>query len=219
MESPIASVSRWALATIALSVVSVALGLLAANFDTFPLDRSVTAWFYDIGGWYEPLAQLTNRYDVVLAAAIGVAGSGVLLTRGDVATASLFPLAAGGRLLIGAAKDAVDRPRPAVFDTRADFGDSSFPSGHVMTAVAIFGLLFLLAPLLVPMRLVLPLRLVAVVVVLLHAVGRMWAGVHWFSDTYGSVVWMAAVLCGLMTARAWWGKANRASPSSEDARF
>jgi membrane-associated phospholipid phosphatase len=219
LESPIASVSRWALATIALSVVSVALGLLAANFDTFPLDRSVTAWFYDIGGWYEPLAQLTNRYDVVLAAAAGVAGVGLLLTRSELTAATLFPLAAGGRLLLGAGKAAVERPRPAVFDTRADFGDSSFPSGHVMTAVAMFGLWFLLAPRLVPARFVTPVRLVTFVVVLLHAVGRMWAGVHWFSDTYGSVVWMAAVLCGLMTARAWWGKARRASPSSEDARL
>jgi membrane-associated phospholipid phosphatase len=204
---------------IMLTGVGAVLGVLAAHFDTFPLDRSVTTWSYDIGDWYEPLAQLTNRYDAILAAAAGMAGVGRLLARGDVATALLFPLAAAARSLLDVPKAAVDRPRPALFDARAEFGDSSFPSGHVMTAVAMFGLCFVLAPLLVPARFVTPVRLFAAVVVLLHAVGRMWSGVHWFSDTYGGVVWMAAVLCGLMTARCWWGKANRASPSSEDARF
>jgi membrane-associated phospholipid phosphatase len=169
--------------------------------------------------WYEPFAALTNRYNVSLAVGAGVSGVIVLLARRDGGSALLFPLAALTRPLLDVAKAAVDRPRPTVFETRADFGDSSFPSGHVMTAVAFFGLWFVLAPLLVPERLVVPIRLVAIGVIGMHAVGRMWAGVHWFSDTYGGVVWMGAALCALMAVRGLLNKQNAHPRAREDARL
>ena len=90
-------------------------------------------------------------------------------------------------------------PKMAVF-TSGEFAildvvrDSSFPSGHVMTATTFIGLWFVLAPQLVPARFVLPVRLVAVAIVMLFATARMWAGVHWFSDTVGGVLWASALL-------------------------
>jgi membrane-associated phospholipid phosphatase len=190
------------------------LGALAARYPTFPLDREVTGWVYDLGGWYEPLATLTNHYDIALAVLAGVGGCVVLLARREFDSALLFPAAAGVRQLLSIAKAAVERPRPADFEFRAEFSASSFPSGHVMTAVAVFGLWLALAPVLVPGRLVLPVRVLAVMVVCLHALGRMWAGVHWFSDTYGAVVWMSAGVCALMAVRAMRAKTKRAPSSS-----
>ncbi len=72
--------------------------------------------------------------------------------------------------------------------------DSSFPSGHVMSATTFLGLWFLLAPELVPERFVRPVRYATAVGIALFATARMWAGVHWLSDTIGGVLWASALI-------------------------
>jgi undecaprenyl-diphosphatase len=189
---------RWATAALILALASTVLGLLAARFDTFPLDESVTEWFNDLGSWYEPIGDFFNEHNDVLTFSAGGLGVVILVVQRYWAEALLFPLAGVLRPLLNIPKAMVDRPRPDDLEVRATYGDSSFPSGHVMTAMVVFGVWFLLAHYLVPPRWVIPLRVAAVVVVALHAASRMWGGVHWFSDTYGGVIWASTVLALVM---------------------
>ena len=114
----------------------------------------------------------------------------------------MFLIVAGMRPYLNELKQYVDRPRPAGDFPMLDIvGDSSFPSGHVMTAVVFLGCWFVFAPEIVPRRFVLPVRVVSVIVVGLYAVSRMWVGVHWFSDTYGGLIWSAALVAIVMALR------------------
>lgn len=70
-----------------------------------------------------------------------------------------------------------------------------------MTATAIFGLWFVLASEIVPRRLVVPVRITAASVIVLHSISRVWEGVHWVSDTYGGVIWASTMLALLMALR------------------
>ncbi len=187
---------------VVLGLASLALGVLAAFYDTFPLDERVSAVARDLGPRFEPIANLANDKNRIIAITVCLLGIVVGALRRQIDVALLFVLSAPARELLEFPKDLVDRPRPvgdfAVLDT---FADSSFPSGHVMTATTFFGLWFLLAPALVPPRWVQPVRLAVAVIIPLYATSRMWAGVHLLSDTYGSVLWAGTALAVLLAIR------------------
>ncbi len=193
---------RYGVLALLLAACSVVLAVLARDHDTFPLDRSVSAAARGLGSSYEPVALLFNEGDGVIAVGALVAGGGTLLARRHLHIAWIFLLAASARPLLNPLKGLIDRPRPSGDFPIVDVVyDSSFPSGHVMTAATVFGLWFVFAPYLVPRRLVLPTRVAAALATALSATSRMWAGVHWFSDTYGSVLWIGALLALLMALR------------------
>lgn len=199
--------SRWidlpyAAAALALGVVSVALGALARRHDTFPGDHEVAAAARGLGDLFEPVAYAFNELDAVITVGmIGAIGGTLLWRRRFEAVATVVALAALHPFL-NQAKALVDRPRPAGdFPILDVVGDSSFPSGHTMTAVLVYGLLFLFAADLLPRRYVLPARLLAVAGVALAGTSRMWAGVHWFSDTWGALVWALAVMMAVLAIR------------------
>jgi undecaprenyl-diphosphatase len=65
-----------------------------------------------------------------------------LLRRGEAALGALLVVVAlGGQLANSIAKDGYDRPRPTAGSPIDLPASSSFPSGHAMTGVAVFGLL------------------------------------------------------------------------------
>ena len=193
---------RYALAAGALALLSVALGVLAGLRETFPLDVAVMERVQQIGARYEPVALLFNEYNGVIVVAAGTVGALILLVRRRPDGVLLFALAAALRPSLNALKELVDRPRPSgEFPVLDVVHDSSFPSGHVMTAVVFFGLWFLLASELLPRRFVLPARVASAVVVGLFALSRVWAGVHWPSDTYGALLWASLLLAALMAVR------------------
>ncbi len=193
---------RAAGVSVVLGLASLALGVLAAFYDTFPLDERVSALARDLGPRFEPIANLANDRNRIIAITACSLGIVVGALRRQIDVALLFALSALTRRFLEFPKDLVDRPRPvgdfSVLDT---FGDSSFPSGHVMTATTFFGLWFLLAPWLVPPRWVQPVRLAVAVIIPLYATSRMWAGVHLLSDTYGSVLWAGTALAVLLAIR------------------
>ena len=102
----------------------------------------------------------------------------------------------GGGLLDTAVKVAVDRPRPSLVAPIATAYGKSFPSGHAMSSVVVYGsLLLVFFPVLSrPWRR----RCVAGVVVLVLVIGfsRLALGVHYISDVLGGYVlglaWLAA---------------------------
>ena len=192
---------RAALAAALLLAAAVALSLLAAAYDTFPLDERWAAWVRGWGDGFEPVADLLNAYNLAIAVAAWMAALGLALARRRPDLVALVALALSLRLLLLPLKGLVDRPRPeGDFPLLAEVSGGSFPSGHVLTVAAAAGLWLLLAQLLPP-RLVWPARALALAFVALSALGRVWAGVHWPSDTYGAAIWSAATLALLLSLR------------------
>lgn len=193
---------RYALAAAALALLSVVLGMFAAAHETFPVDAEVMSRAQSLGSSYAPVGDLFNEYSGAMALLAIVMGASVFFIRRRPDAALLFVLAAVARPALNMLKAVVDRPRPsgeiAVLDM---VRDSSFPSGHVMTAAVFFGLWFLLAPEVLPRRWVLPARAFALALIALAALSRMWAGVHWFSDVYGGLLWSSALLAALVAVR------------------
>jgi undecaprenyl-diphosphatase len=104
--------------------------------------------------------------------------------------------------LNGAVKLAVDRPRPSpeLVDVREVATGLSFPSGHAMTAVLLYGFLFYAAGQALPdRRLRYPAQALCVTIAVLTGLQRVETGVHWPSDVLGG-----ALFAGLMLALLIW---------------
>ena len=192
---------RYALVAGALALAAVVLAALARSHTTFPLDGATMGWAQALGDAYAPVAGLTNEHDHAIAFVAAIVG-GSIAARRHVKLALIFVLAAAARPLLVALKAAVDRPRPdgeiAILDV---VSDSSFPSGHVMAAVLVFGVWFALASEILPRRLVWPARAAALAAIALYAFARMWASVHWLSDVCGALVWGALAIAVLIALR------------------
>ena len=94
-------------------------------------------------------------------------------------------------------KRLVERPRPTdeLLSIWREQSGLSFPSGHAFTAMLLFGLLYYLAPRLVPrigaIRL---LRAGSLAMILLIGVSRVYLGAHWPSDVLGGFLFGGIVL-------------------------
>jgi undecaprenyl-diphosphatase len=94
-------------------------------------------------------------------------------------------------------KLSVDRPRPDLHRLVVGTGPS-FPSGHVMAAVALWGLLPLVVSLYTRRRaLWWASVVVAAVMILGIAASRVYLGVHWLSDVTGGLVFGSFFLLGV----------------------
>ena len=173
-----------------LAALSVVAGILAARHATFPGDARVSAAVRGLGGAFAPVAYVFNELNVAITVIVLVGTVIALLARRRSDFALVIGMLVMLRPLLSIAKAWVGRQRPSGdFEMLDVVTNSSFPSGHVMTSVVTWVPLLLFARVLVPPRLVWPLRAVAGGAVVLTAVSRMWAGVHWFSDTWGGVLW------------------------------
>ena len=119
---------------------------------------------------------------------------GFLVTRRWLAAAGMgaFPLAGGINMLV---REAVGRSRPDRGQLNLDWMTAedvtrlnaqndwaSFPSGHVVGAVLLWGFVFLLAGGIASRVIRLVIRSGAAVVILGSGVARVWLGAHWVSD-------------------------------------
>ncbi len=119
---------------------------------------------------------------------------------------AVFQLAAAGSGLMSTiVKAFMQRPRPvAGKDLRVvatPLSGSSFPSGHVLTYMGVYGWMAIMAARLI--RPVLPRRLaVAALTSLIAAVGasRVYLGHHWPSDVFASYVLGSSYLAALLVA-------------------
>ena len=179
----------------AFALPSLFLGLLASTYDTFFFDRALSAIPRQLGPWFRPIADIPNEGNGLIALGALFAVVLLLAWRRRYDALAMVILIASARPLLQIPKDLVDRPRPsgdfAILDV---VRDSSFPSGHVMSATVFIGLWFVLAPELVPQRFVTPVRCAAAAIIMLFMVARMWAGVHWMSDTVGGVLWASTLI-------------------------
>ena len=111
---------------------------------------------------------------------------------------------AGGLLISTFVKMGIDRPRPDLVPHGSYVHTASFPSGHsMMAAIVYLTLAAMLARLRPEWRVRIYILLVAVFVVILVGVSRVYLGVHWPTDvlagwTVGSA-W--AMICWIVTLR------------------
>jgi undecaprenyl-diphosphatase len=113
---------------------------------------------------------------------------------------------AGAGLLNGLLKFSFARVRPAAFFDYPLPGSPSFPSGHALYAASVFiGLAALLSPRLKHPALRLGVWSVAIALVLLVGISRIYLGVHYPSDVLAGysigVIWVTAVAFGDRLAR------------------
>jgi undecaprenyl-diphosphatase len=182
-----------------LLVLGLGMAVLAGSHDRLPGDDGIARWVQDLpvpGQDFADLVRTVTETEVVLATGLAIAL--VLWLRGYRRQAVL--LAAGlvvmGLVSVGL-KEIVDRPRPSpdLVERRAEYDSSSFPSGHVLSATVLYGVLLYYG-----LTLRLPpaprVALITVSALLLVLVGpvSVWLGVHWPSDVAGSWLWALAVL-------------------------
>jgi membrane-associated phospholipid phosphatase len=185
----------WLLSVLGFAVLA---GFAAAT-DYFPGDRGLTDRIQDLDA-----PALTNALDwasdladtpLVLAVALGGAlGLWLLRRRPEAAWLVVALVAPWLNWLV---KLLVDRPRPSpdLVHVTADPSTSSFPSGHVVTAVLVYGFIFYLSRLLIPQR---TLRYstqgACLAILVLTALQRVNAGVHWPSDVLGGLLFGGLLL-------------------------
>jgi len=185
----------WLLVALGFAIMA---GFAAAT-DYFPADLWLahrlqdidSAAFSDALDWASRLAEMPLVAAVALGGALGLWLLASRLGAIWLVVALVVSLSNRG------VKFLVDRPRPA--DHLVEVGEKasslSFPSGHVTAAVLVYGFIFYLAGLLVPVR---PLRLlvqaVCLLIIGLTAAQRVYVGAHWPSDVLGGLLFGGLVL-------------------------
>lgn len=195
--------------TVPLLVVSFGALAAAAAIDDGSLlvafDRSVTRALLDVR---------SERLDFVVKALSGLGGLTVVVALLVVllllvwhqcrALAFTLLVATAARpLLEWALKETVDRARPDIAQLVPGNGPS-FPSGHVMAAVAAWGLLPPVVALVTGRRSAWWWSVgLSGAAILLVGFSRVYLGVHWFSDVVGALVLGALYLLAVEWLLAW----------------
>jgi undecaprenyl-diphosphatase len=100
-------------------------------------------------------------------------------------------------------KSAVDRPRPD-FDRLVAGNGPSFPTGHVLAAIALWGLLPPVIGLLTNKRFLWWCSVVlSATVIMVVAASRIYLGVHWLSDVIGGLLVGSLYLVGVERLLNW----------------
>jgi len=185
--------------------------LLVGPFAGGRLDRwdlEIARWFVDhrTGNW-NTLAMAgtwlaeTVTVPIVLLVAVAVAWR----VSDNVAAPIYLVLAVGGEKLIYLFSSLiVGRDRPPVPSVGTSYATSSFPSGHVASAVTLYGSIALLIALRRSRRVRAALLAVVAVVATVAALCRMYAGFHYLSDTVAGVIvgalWLTVVYRSVLLA-------------------
>jgi len=195
----------WGGIWLALLAGAIALSVLAGLHSRLPGDVYISEWVQGSlfpGMGVSRLVRAVGSTEVVLgtgavvAVALWLMGwrrQALLLALGLV----VLPFLQHGL------KQLIDRPRPTpdLVELRAGFSSPSFPSGHVMSAALLYGLLLYLS-----LRIALPsvLRLALMgwcaFMMVVSGPANIYVGVHWPSDVVGGYAWAAVLLLPLIYA-------------------
>ena len=169
-----------------------------STFDVI-ITRYVQGWDTPgVGSSLRVISEITNLWPGV---AIWTATSVILFWRGLRIEAFTLLLAVGTFLAAEALGVLVNRPRPSpelVHVSQSLFGNS-FPSGHIFGAVVFYGLLIGMSWHRIKW---LPIRLlilaIAVPIIALAGVARVYLGVHWANDVLGGLLFGVVTLAALL---------------------
>ena len=124
--------------------------------------------------------------------------------------AALFVvLAAIARGSVVLLKELVERPRPSPFqvDVTEQAGGFSFPSGHVMGAVLLWGLVYFASEQLIADRRIRRwVQWSSLALIVLTGFQRVWAGAHWPTDVLAAYLWGGVILFVLVKAYEFCGR-------------
>lgn len=176
-------------------VITALLAIIAANNPDWLLriDQPISEWVREVGIDLSFAKVVTQLGSPNLVIGVGLISVIVLWKRCRASALTLGALVAAALTTDIVLKVLVDRPRPP--NSAVDTQLGSFPSGHVIHAVILFGLVPLL--LWVLTNRILYLRLGSVVfgiVAMSVAVSRVRLGAHWPSDVVASVFIGASLL-------------------------
>lgn len=179
--------------------------------ETQRLDTALLTWIHSTSpGWLETPMRLVTvlGYPWVVVPPL-VLAVGIFYFKGLKSSAVLLLVSVPGAAILGIAlKTFFERARPDLFDTGYEASFYSFPSGHAITAVSLYGvIIFLIAIHLEGWR-----RWTVVVagtvLVLLIGFSRLYLGVHYPSDVaagyLASSFWVATVGMALILWRSLW---------------
>ena len=180
-----------------------------------------------LGPSFEFLGKLTDSGGAVGAWLVTLAVYALL--RWWLSALAVFSLPLGGVINETVSRLIVERTRPHGADLRhqsLNFEERSFPSGHVVGAVLLYGLIWYVAARRIgsaPLR-----RLIQIgcgAVILLSGLDRVWSGAHWPTDVIGAYALGVALLVSLILASEWvereaaWIAADRAGPRPQLASW
>lgn len=158
----------------------------------------------------------------VVVTIAGVAALFLALTRQRTAAALLLWSTLGAILLNNVLKAAFVRPRPELFTWGTHVRTTSFPSGHAMSAAAIYGTVAFLAARLAPHRRTrIAIYVVAAVLIVVVAASRVYLGVHYPTDVAAGLLvgfaWAAFCTAALEAGQFLSGRRRRSGDDAESA--
>jgi len=119
---------------------------------------------------------------------VAIAGLFLVLTQHKYSAILLLVATFGGLVLNGILKLGFNRPRPAIFVPEVHAFSSSFPSGHAMNSVIVYGTVaYLAARLHKRLWARILVMTVALIVIVLICISRLYLGVHYPSDVVAGV--------------------------------
>lgn len=197
-----------ALMTIGIMVLLLA-DAASDNDGLTAVDRPIWSWMIEQrAGWLTAVARaVTQLGGTVAMSVLALAASGWLalqpVRRGDAALVASVAVGAG--LLVAVTKPIIGRVRPPAEFRLVTETNASFPSGHALASIAIYGVLTA-----VVVRRVTDRRARAAgygglaVVILLIGLSRLYLGVHWSTDVAGGwLVGLGWLLLVQTTRRLW----------------
>ena len=135
---------------------------------------------------------------VVLFMLVGVTAVFLWLTKHHWSVYILLMGVVGGQIMNAILNNRFERPRPSIVDKVTDVHSLSFPSGHAMTSMIVYGSIAYLVARLEPTRRLRTLTwTVMILMIVVIGISRMYLGVHYPSDVIagylGGLAWLAFV--------------------------
>ena len=208
-QAPPAPRALWAAMAIGGLVAVMLLAFLVIDQVPFAWDRAIMlalrraddpAQPVGPASLHEAMVDLTALGGVTVLTTVTAAAIGLLLVRRLWLTAGLVAAATiAGSIVSGLAKHWVGRPRPELVDHLVQVGGLSFPSGHATNSAIVY---LTLAGLVAQVERSRAARsytiVVAVLLVGIIGISRVYLGVHWPSDV------LAGWCAGTAWAALWW---------------
>jgi undecaprenyl-diphosphatase len=166
---------------------------------TQPFDETVLHWFASHRTPFldEAMLEITTLgAGLVLIMIVAIASVFLWQTQHKWSAYLLLLATLGGKLLNTSLKLFYHRPRPSIVESLTDVHSASFPSGHAMSSMVVYGSVAYLVGRLEPGKhLKRTTWLIAAIVILAIGTSRMYLGVHYPSD----------VIAGFIAGMAWIG--------------
>lgn len=177
--------------------------------ETQRLDTALLAWIHSaFPGWLEtPMLLVTALGYPWVVAPLLILAVGVFYLNDLKFSAALLLVSVPGTAILGTAlKSVFGRTRPEVFETGYGAPFYSFPSGHAITAVSLYGVIVLLATRRLKGWRRWMLATVGAILVLLIGFSRLYLGVHYPSDVVAgylaATLWVSTVGTALILWRS-----------------